>query len=77
MFFDHAALEIQCPQCAFWNPVLYCQVVQRDVTICRGCKINIQLDDHLNVARRAQRDIERGVATLAADFKNLSRRLKW
>jgi phage FluMu protein Com len=52
-------IEIQCPRCDFYNPIFIKQARLRDVVICRGCKNNIQLDDHMNQVRKAERDVKK------------------
>lgn len=63
-------IEIPCPKCGFFNPIWIRQARLRDVIICRGCKINIQLDDHMNQVRNAERDTRRAMQKL---MKTLSR----
>jgi hypothetical protein len=52
-------IDIQCPRCDFYTSIFIKQARLRDVVICRGCKNNIQLEDHMNQVRKAERDIKR------------------
>jgi hypothetical protein len=61
---DRATLEVRCPRCRFENSIVYRQARLRDVIICRGCKVNIRLDDHMNECRKAREQINRAVAEL-------------
>jgi transcription elongation factor Elf1 len=54
---DHVDIDVPCPRCGFWNSVTIRQIRTRDVLICRGCKANLQLEDHMNEARSAERSI--------------------
>jgi hypothetical protein len=62
---DRAKFDIVCPRCRFENNVLYKQARLRDVIICRGCKSNIRLDDHMNECRKARRQINGALAKLS------------
>ena len=55
---DHE-IDIQCPRCDFYNLIFLKQARLRDVVICRGCKNNIQLEDHMNQVRKAERDVKK------------------
>ncbi len=55
--FDNMEVEIQCPKCRFYNPISLKQARLRDVVICRGCKVNIRLDDQMNETRKAVRSM--------------------
>jgi len=48
----------------------------REVLICRGCKTNLRLDDHLNEARASLRRLDEGVEQLLGSFRNLSIRFR-
>ncbi len=61
---DRQPIQFPCPRCGFYNGARLKQVRLRDVVICRGCKSNIQLDDHMNSYRRARRSIERALGDL-------------
>jgi hypothetical protein len=54
---DSFEIEIECPQCGFYNPICMKQARLLDVIICRGCKRNIQLNDSMNTVRKARRQI--------------------
>lgn len=59
--FDKHEIEVQCPECSFYNPIWLKQARLRDVIICRGCKSNIRLDDQMNETRKAIRSIRRAM----------------
>jgi hypothetical protein len=61
---DARTFEFPCPKCGFYNPVYLRQVRLRDVIICRGCKRDLQLDDHMNDYRLARRRIQNALKTL-------------
>lgn len=72
---DKQSFEFPCPQCDFFNEAYLGQVKLRDVIICRGCKTNIQLDDHLNEYRKAERRIRRTLNNFHRNFKNITIRI--
>ena len=61
---DNIAIDVQCPSCHFSNTVTLRQIRLRDVIICRGCKANIRLEDHLNTARKTVRSVQRAIREL-------------
>ena len=56
---DGIEVSIDCPLCGFANPIWIRQAKLRDVILCRGCKSNIQLDDHMNTVRKASESVRR------------------
>ncbi|MFS2100920.1 hypothetical protein ACCC97_18315 [Variovorax sp. Varisp85] len=52
---DRFDFEVECPKCSFATKIFYRDARLRDVLICRGCKANIQLNDHMNECRKARR----------------------
>jgi len=52
---DYCQLDVACPKCGFFNSFCFRQARLRDVIICRGCKVNIQLDDQMNECKKAER----------------------
>ncbi len=56
---DNFELEVDCPNCGFANPIWLRQARLRDAVICRGCKGNIQLDDGMNIVRKAAQSMGR------------------
>lgn len=70
---DRIELDISCPRCRFDNSVFYRQARLRDVIICRGCKRNIQLDDHMNECRKARRRINASLDELHQAFASLNK----
>ncbi len=69
---DKLEIDFKCPKCDFYNKAYIKQVRLRDVVICRGCKTNIRLDDQMNQAKKAVRDINRSMRELEKTFNNLS-----
>ena len=69
---DRGAIDFPCPSCGFYNPAFLKQVRLRDVLICRGCKCNIQLDDHMNELRVARRRIRESLGHLSDAIKGAS-----
>ena len=68
---DNAPIEILCPKCGFYNKIRLKQVRLRDVIICRGCKRNINLDDHMNEIRRARRKIKQMVNSMIRSLNKI------
>lgn len=62
---DPIEIEVVCPVCNFVVPVTLRQARVRDLVICRGCKGNIQLEDHMNQVKKAERDIRRAMGDLS------------
>jgi hypothetical protein len=67
---DILEFEFPCPRCGFYNPVTFRQVRFRDVTICCGCKRNVQLDDYMNEYRLARRRINSALNALRDSLKS-------
>ncbi len=57
-------VEITCPICRFLNPVTLKQVKICSIIICRGCKSNIQLQDHFNTVKKALKSMNRELEAL-------------
>lgn len=74
---DRLPIEFQCPQCSFYNRVFLRQARLRDIIICRGCKANIQLDDHMNECRNAEQAIRKALADLESTLDALSFTIKF
>jgi len=70
---DKVKVDITCPKCNFMNPVTFKQVRVRDVVICRGCKANIQLEDHMNTVKKSVRVIRRALRELEQQMSNLGK----
>jgi hypothetical protein len=64
-------VNLTCPSCKFINPVTLKQVKVRDVIICRGCKSNIQLLDHLNLVRKSLKSFRREMDALMKAFESI------
>lgn len=71
--FGKYELDVKCPNCGFFNPIYLRQVQLRDVIICRGCKGNIRLDDHMNQTKKIIRELRRAVGDLERTLRSFSR----
>lgn len=72
---DKHIIEFTCPICHFYNYFYFRQARLRDVIICRGCKSNIQLDDHMNECRKVIRRTKRAFQVLENSLKNFTIKL--
>jgi len=73
---DKEEIEISCPKCGFFNYVFFKQIKLNNVIICRGCKINLRLDDYLGECASAERKIKRELRDLENSLKGFSVTLK-
>lgn len=69
---ERVEIPVDCPKCGFTIPATLRQVRLRDVVICRGCKRNVQMEDHLNEVRRGLRDAQRSLDELAEALEELN-----
>lgn len=69
---DRFNFEVECPKCSFATRILYRDARLRDVVICRGCKANIQLDDHMNECRKARRQVRAAMQELEVTIAKLN-----
>jgi predicted RNA-binding Zn-ribbon protein involved in translation (DUF1610 family) len=69
---DKHTIEFACPLCGFYNSIFFIQARLRDVVICRGCKSNIQLDDHMNECRKARESLNRALRGLESSLKDIT-----
>lgn len=67
------SVTVECPACHFTGQVTIKQVQIRDVVICRGCKGNIQLEDHLGTTEKAMRDLRRAIRQLQDQLAGMGR----
>lgn len=72
---DRVPLDVPCPECRFENLIFYRQARLRDVLICRGCKANIRLDDHMNQCRKARQQLNRAFQDLESTIASLNKTL--
>lgn len=77
MLIDNTVVSVPCPKCVFENPFTIKQARLRDIIICRGCKANIQLDDHMNECKKAVRQVERAINELHESLQSLNLNLKF
>jgi hypothetical protein len=76
MDLDNIKIEIQCPNCSFYNYIFIKQARLRDVIICRGCKSNIQLDDQMNEVRKSVRNFRAAMRKLEDSLKSFKLKIK-
>lgn len=69
---DRFQFDVECPNCKFSTNIFYRDARLRDVLICRGCKANIQLDDHMNECRKARRQVRAAIQELEDTLSKLS-----
>lgn len=70
---DKVELDFECPKCGFHNSFFFRDARLRDVIICRGCKANVQLDDHMNECRKARREVAKAMRELEAAISSLNK----
>ena len=70
---DRHPIEIACPRCDFYNFVTLKQVRLRAAVICRGCKVTINFEDHMNETRKAIRSINRALRELEEQFNKIGK----
>ncbi|RQS88131.1 hypothetical protein DF048_27830 [Burkholderia seminalis] len=73
---DRMDFDVPCPRCRFENDIFGRQVRLRDVIICRGCKTNIRLDDHMNEYRKARQQIDQTFAELEHVFASFNKTIR-
>ena len=66
-------IKISCPKCDFLNYATFKQVKARNVIICRGCKVNVQLEDHLNSVRKSLRSMQKAFDELEETIKSFGK----
>ncbi len=69
---DLQDLEIRCPECRFFEEVRFREVRMRNVYICRGCKLNLRLDDHMNEFRKARKQFTKIIDDLQSELSSLN-----
>lgn len=69
---DRFEFEVECPKCSFATKIFYRDARLRDVLICRGCKANIQLDDHMNECRKALQQFHTAMQELEETIAKLN-----
>lgn len=73
---DDFKFDLKCPSCGFFSKFTLKQARFRDVIICRGCKVNIRLDDRMNECRIAVGSINQALSGLKQKFNGLNITLK-
>jgi hypothetical protein len=69
---DRFEFDVDCPKCRFATKIFYRDARLRNVLICRGCKGNIQLNDHMNECRKARRQVHAAIQELEAAIAELN-----
>lgn len=69
---DKQPIDFTCPVCRFHNQVSFKQIRLRNAIICRGCKVNIRLDDYMNECRKARKNIGQAMRELESSLEKLS-----
>ena len=72
---DRHQFDVACPSCPFYTRIFYRDARLRDVVICRGCKQNIQLDDHMNECRKARDELNKALRELEATLAGFGGKL--
>jgi hypothetical protein len=62
---DQFTVELCCPRCEFFFRASIKEIRLEGVTICRGCKGNIQLADYLGEIGNARRVFQSALSELA------------
>lgn len=65
---DRRSIEVQCEHCHLSTPAFLREVRLGNVIICRGCKTNIRLVDHLGSYQRARRKLDDVLRGMMAAF---------
>lgn len=66
---DDLAIDIGCPRCHFASTVTLKSIRLGGVIICRGCKANIVLCDHLDSVKRAVRGFSQAISKLERQLR--------
>lgn len=66
---DNQIVEIECPKCKFKTKVRLKQVRVNDIVICRGCKRNVQLQDHRRSFHKAEQLLRRKLQALSTTIR--------
>lgn len=64
--------DLQCTKCGFYNRIFLKQIKLRDVVICRGCKVNLCLDDHMNEYRKIERKTNKQIKEMFSGLDGLT-----
>lgn len=70
---DNHRVDISCPRCKFLNKVSLKQVRIGDIVICRGCKINIRLEDHRRSTHKANRELQRAMNAMFDELSKIGK----
>lgn len=66
---DRQWIDVDCPCCRLETPAALRDVRLGNVIICRGCKANIRLIDHLGQYHQMRRKLERAFNGLFLAFR--------
>ena len=73
---DRFSFDVECSRCSFATKILYRDARLRDVLVCRGCKANIQLDDHMNECRKVRKQVASAMADLDRTIATLNKTIR-
>lgn len=69
---DKVSIDINCPNCGFFNSIFIKQARLEDVIICRGCKYNIHLSDQMAECQKAIKRINKQLIELTESIQSFS-----
>jgi hypothetical protein len=75
MDLDPVEIDIECPRCSFYNVATIQQIRLNDVLICRGCKSNLQLIDHMASVTNARKRIMKAIGDLGKSLGKITLRI--
>ena len=62
--FDKYRLEVPCPLCKLHTWVTLGEIRRQEMTICRGCHVNIYLEDHLGQIQRFTQKFQKMISDI-------------
>lgn len=68
---DRHQIYIDCPRCGFWARPFLRQIRHKETIICKGCKANIRLIDHLGSFRKAQSQVNHALQDLESQLGSM------
>ena len=69
--FGELTIQFECPKCGFPNEATTSQFGNEEVVICRGCKEDIHLVDHLGSVKKAEGEVKKSVDELGEALKRV------
>lgn len=68
MDIDRVPISFGCPQCGFENEATFQDARLCRRIICRGCKVEIHLEDHENSVGQSRKNINEAIDSLSHDI---------